>query len=683
MKFRMIQVALLLLSFWFAGCCTCPQQSADALPVEQNNAAQDRAADKEGSADRAPSSQNAQQNPLTDSDILPVGGSPILGDPSAPVTVMVFSDLQCPFCSRGADTMHQLQQKYPNDVRVVFKHYPLPFHKQAPAAARATIAAGNQGKFWEMHDWLFENQKEIKQHAGDMKEWTAEYADQLGLDVVQFEGDFDAPVTQQIIDEDFELGKQVTVRGTPHFFVNGERVKGAKPLSEFEEIVKRQIKEAREMEQNGIASADIYEEMVEANYGNEPDPSDRRPSKPKTTVAYVPVDSGDPMRGNTKDPVVTIVEFSDFQCPFCAKVTPTVEKIANEYPDKVRIVFKQLPLSMHRQAKPAAIAALAAHRQGKFWEMHDKLFEHQREMRQHADSFKDWSAGLAKEIGLDVEQFKKDFDDPALADKAESDAKLAQEVGARGTPNFWINGVNLRGAQPYPAFKKVIDEQIAVAEDLEDEEGLSGEALYKAAVETNKEVYDDGKPEPSPTRAQQPDPKVDAAKLEIGGAPTQGPADAPVTVLMFSDFQCPYCKRGEKNIIAAMSKFPGKVKLVFKHYPLPFHKQAKPAAKAAMAAGEQGKFWEMHDKLFEEQKELRNDGIFNKLAKDLGLDMAKFKADMKNPAYDKIIDQDMKQGQGVGVRGTPAFFINGTRIVGAQPTSKFEAVIGEALEEAQ
>jgi protein-disulfide isomerase len=688
MKFRIFQVALIFLSLGYASCCTCPPHSAHAASpaVEQTNAA-----DQANAADQQPADQQQGQNEDAnddrraqlvgaDSDIIPIGDSPILGDPSAPVTVVAFSDLQCPFCSRGAETMHQLQKKYPEGVRVVFKHYPLPFHKQAPAASKATIAAGNQGKFWEMHDWLFENRKQLKSHAGDMKEWTSEQANEMGLDVVEFEGDFDAPETQERIDQDMKLGKKVNVRGTPHFFVNGERVVGAKPLPAFETIVKAEIDMANTMQRKGVARADIYRKRVATNYAKTPDRAKRRPNKPKTTVEFVPVDAKDPMRGNAKDPLVTIVEFSDFQCPFCNKVTPTVDKIVEEYPDKVRVVFKQLPLGMHAQAKPAAIASLAAHRQGKFWEMHDKLFENQREMRQHADDFKEWSAGLAKDLGLDVETFKKDFDDPALAAKADDDLKLSKKIGARGTPNFWINGVNLRGAQPYSAFKEVIDEQIAVAETLEEEKGLSGDALYKAVVATNKKSYADrGESEPERKKREKPDTKVDLDKLSIGDAPTKGPKDAPVTIMAFSDFQCPYCDRGGKNMMEAVEKYDDKVRVVFKHYPLPFHKQAPDAAKAAMAAGEQGKFWEMHDLLFDNQRRLKEDGLYEELAKELGLNVSKFKKDMKKSEYQATIDQDMKQGQQVGVRGTPAFFINGTRIVGAQPTAKFESEIKEAL----
>ncbi|QDG51724.1 thioredoxin [Persicimonas caeni] len=611
---------------------------------------------------------------------IPIGDSAVLGKDSAIITVVEFSDFQCPFCQRGANTMKELVEKYPNDVRVVFKHYPLPFHKEAPAASKAAIAAGKQGKFWEMHDWLFENQKQLKQHSGDMKEWTAGHAKELGLDVAKFKKDFDAPETQKQIDEDMKLGQEVAVRGTPHFFVNGERVKGAKPISAFEEIVKRQIKEAKGMlGQAGVTRANLYEKMVAKNFDGGKEKPQQKPNKPAQKVEFVPVEEGDPMFGNAKDPLVTIVEFSDFQCPFCGKVLPTLDKIKEEYGDQVRVVFKQLPLGMHAQAKPAAQAALAAHKQGKFWEMHDKLFEKQREMRANANNFEEWAAGLAKELGLNVAKFKKDYNDPAIAAKVERDLKLSQKVGARGTPNFWINGVNLRGAQPFPSFKAEIDKQIKLAKELK-KKGLSGEKLYKAAVAENKKNAPKAAPQP---KRDQPAPKVDVKDLATGDAYTKGPDNAPVKIVEFTDFQCPYCNRGGKNMKEAAKEFGDKVQIIVKNYPLPFHKEAPAAAKAAMAAGEQGKYWEMYDLLFQNQRRLKEDGIFKELAKQLGLNMAKFNKDMQNPEYDKIIKQDMAQGQKVGVRGTPAFFINGRRVVGAQPPSKFKSEIEAALKEAK
>jgi protein-disulfide isomerase len=604
---------------------------------------------------------------------------PVLGDHDAELSVVMFASFQCPFSSRGAKTVEKLQKKYPNDLNIVFKHHPLQFQKQSRGAARAAIAAHQQGKFWEMHDWLFENQRQFKSHADDMKEWTSGHARTMGLDVAKFVADYDAPATLKKIDDDIALADEVNAKGTPHFFVNGERMPGAKQLAAFEDVVREKLEQARALRSDGVDSGSIYAKMVDENLDLKDDkPVEKAaPKKPAQKVEYVPVKNGDPTFGNGKDALVTIVEFASFQCGFSARAVATVDRIKKEYGDQVRVVFKQLPLPMHAQSKPAAIASLAAHRQGKFWQMHDKLFENQKQMRNHGDDFKEWTAGFAKELGMNVDNYEKDFDDPALAAKAESDLKLSQNIGARGTPNFWINGVNVRGAQPFSVFKEEIDAQIEKAKVVKAEKQLFGEALYAILAAQNKS--DAPAPEPKQARPNQRLKTVDVEKLTAGDAFTQGPDSAAITIVEFSDFQCRFCKKGGANMREAAAKFGDKVQVVFKHYPLPFHKQAPAAAKAAMAAGEQGKFWEMHEALFKAQDRFKEEGIFEELAEEIGLDMKRFNKDRQNPQYQRTIDQDMKQGQAAGVRGTPAFFINGTRVEGAQPVSKFKALIEEEL----
>ncbi len=162
-------------------------------------------------------------------------------------------------------------------------------------------------------------------------------------------------------------------------------------------------------------------------------------------------------KGGGKDAPVTIIEFSDFQCPFCSRVNPTLEKIKEKYGDKVRVVFKHNPLPFHKQAPYASQAALAAGMQGKFWEMHDKLFENQKALQPEQVD------GYAKDLGLDMEKYKKDVNSKAVKDQVDADMKLATKVGARGTPNFMINGKQLSGAQPLDRFTAVIDEQLKAA----------------------------------------------------------------------------------------------------------------------------------------------------------------------------------------------------------------------------
>ena len=169
--------------------------------------------------------------------------------------------------------------------------------------------------------------------------------------------------------------------------------------------------------------------------------------------------------------------------------------------------------------------------------------------------------------------------------------------------------------------------------------------------------------------------------------PVRGSKTAPITIIEFTDFQCPYCKSSQKTLQQVESTYGDKVKIVERQYPLPFHNRAKPAAEAALCAKEQGKFWEMHDKLFPSQS--MEDADIKRFAKEVGLNEKKFEAcTTPNPKgegstlNDKIkarIEKDIADGQRYGVRGTPHFFINGRPLNGAQPFEAFKSAIDEEL----
>lgn len=165
--------------------------------------------------------------------------------------------------------------------------------------------------------------------------------------------------------------------------------------------------------------------------------------------------------------------------------------------------------------------------------------------------------------------------------------------------------------------------------------------------------------------------KVD---VEIGSSPIKGEKKAQYTIIAFSDFQCPFCKRGDDTIKELLKKHEGQVKYVFKHFPLSFHPEAANASKAAWAAGKQNKFFEYHDKLFENQAKLGEE-LYVQIAKDLGLNLEKFNKDRASEDAQKQIDADMKAAQAIGVQGTPGFVLNGVKILGAYPIDHFEKVI--------
>ncbi|MDX2023981.1 MAG: thioredoxin domain-containing protein [Deltaproteobacteria bacterium] len=593
---------------------------------------------------------------------------PSKGAEDALVTIVEFSDFQCPFCSRVGPTIEQIMKEYKGKVRVVFKHNPLPFHGDAQLAAEASLAAHEQGKFWEMHDKLFGNQQAIKRDNLDT------YAKDIGLDVGKFKQALDSGKFKKAVEDDLAAGRAIGVQGTPNFFVNGRKIEGAVPFESFKTVIDDEVARAEKLVAKGTPKKQVYAKLM-ASVSAAPAAPAAAPAAPAVKppvsdeVFKVEID-GSPVEG-AKEPKVTIVSFSDFQCPFCSRVLATLKQIEDNYKNDVAFSFKHLPLDFHQNATPAAQAAEAARLQGKFWEMHDKLFANQQALS--VDDFDKY----AKELGLNMVKFKKDYDSKEVKDRIERDKAAAAKFGARGTPSFFINGRVFRGAQPYDAFKTVIDEEIKKA-DAKIASGVSRKNLYA-------EIIKNGKSEASaeaPAAAPGAPPAGARLQVPVGNAPTKGPADALVTIVIFSDYQCPFCSRVEPTLKQVEDEYKGKVRFAWKDLPLPFHQNAKPAALAAHAAGEQGKFWQMHDKLFANQQALSPED-FDKYAQELGLNVSKFKAAQQSEKVKQIVEEGAALAAKIGANGTPAFFINGILLSGAQPYTAFKSRIDEELKKAE
>ncbi len=392
----------------------------------------------------------------------------------------------------------------------------------------------------------------------------------------------------------------------------------------------------------------------------------------------MPVTDAQPTKG-PKDALVTIVEVSDFECPFCKRVGPTIAQITKTYGDKVRFVWRNNPLPFHQKATPAAQLALEAFNQGgndKFWAAHDLLFENQQKLDN------DDLEGYAAKLGLDVAKFKAALESGKYIDQIKADQEVAARFDARGTPAFFINGRKLMGAQPFEAFKQVIDDEISRAEKLI----ASGVAKGKVSAEltkTGKERAEPEKPKEEEAR-KMPDPNAVYA-VPVGNEPSKGPKDALVTIVEVSDFECPFCSRVLPTLDDVRKEYGDDVRIVWFNNPLPFHKNATPAAQAALEAYEQGgndKFWKMHDLLFENQRELTRENL-DAFAAKIGLNAAKFKAALDGDKHTDVIKAQQQLVQKLGASGTPSFFINGRNLRGAQPLPAFKAIIDEELKKAK
>ena len=375
------------------------------------------------------------------------------------------------------------------------------------------MAAARQGRFWDYHDTLFANQKLLKE------ENLVQFAEDLGLDMDTFNADRKDPKIQARIDADQASVVKLGARGTPAFFVNGIHVKGAKPFEEFKKIIDAELVKVNAKIAGGVAADNaVYAVFKE----NNKDAFDylvrllpiRKPPPPPPEVWKVSLRGNEAAKGAGVDAPVTIVEWSDFECPFCSKVGTTINKVLTEYEDQVRFVFKHNPLSFHKKALLASEASIEAQEQGKFWEYHDLLFANQKALdRENLDSY-------AEQIGLDMPAFKAALDNRTHKERALLEQADAGDVKASGTPAFFINGRKLKG-NTFEDFKGLIDAELKEVKALLDA-GTPASDVYAKRISTGKihKVLDTA-----------------VNSFTTAGSPIIGKPESKIVITEFSEFQ--------------------------------------------------------------------------------------------------------------------------------------------------
>lgn len=379
------------------------------------------------------------------------------------------------------------------------------------------------------------------------------------------------------------------------------------------------------------------------------------------------VEIGDaPTRGPADAPV-TIVAFSDFECPYCERGHKNIQVIEREYAGRVRFVYKAFPLEFHDHAIIAALMARSAQEQGKFWEFYDRIFSQRGLDVPRLE-------GFAREVGLDLEQVRRDVEELRYGSAVQRDLRQGRRLGVTGTPAYFINGRHIHGAKPAELLRAVVDEELELAARWR-EQGVAPAKVYEHAIAGGyREVQ---------VRRPRPGLKPDVIyPVPIDDSPQRGPAVAPVTIVEFADFECGFCVRGHETLEKLRRRYGDRLRVVFKHFPLNFHSHAFLAARASLAAHAQGKFWEFHDRLYQTRAEF-DEATLLKIAKDLRLDLTRFKERLHSGEHDARIIADQDLGAALGVRGTPAYFVNGRAVDGAVPELEFRLVVQEELERAE
>lgn len=364
------------------------------------------------------------------------------------------------------------------------------------------------------------------------------------------------------------------------------------------------------------------------------------------------------------DAPITIVEWSDFACGFCYRVQPTLATIDELYPGQIRWVHRTLPLD--EDVTVTAEASLAAAAQGAFVPMSDRLY---------AVAGRVDRAGvelMAKELGLDMVRFRADLDTHAYRARIQADEDDAKKLGLTGTPAFFINGRPIHGNQPLKVFVDAIDEELVRARNT------SGG--YDALVAVGKPSAD------VPGGTEHPEFTLDANtayRMGLGLPGHQlGKDSALVTVVVWSDFQCPFCARSAPVLQQLRTKFGDDVRVIFRHLAMTAHRKAQLAAEAAIAAADQGKFWAFHDRVWAQFGSLDRTDL-EAFAKDAGLDMVKFKAALDDRRYHDLVITEGATALALGVDGTPTMFVNGQPVIGSRDIATMEKIVQAHLDRAR
>ncbi len=389
-------------------------------------------------------------------------GAPVEGPADAPITVVVWSDYACGYCNRVQGTLQRLEHLYPDQIRWV--HRTLPLDEDYTLAAEAAIAAAAQGRFRPMHERLFALRGRVTRAEAEL------VARQLGLDMIPFRAALDAKTYRPIVAADSADADKLGITGTPTFFINGRPVHGNQSLRVFldtfeEELVRANVASATK-------PADLYETLVGGGR-NSADAADvDHETRQLDPAQSYRVGLGLPGHQlGPDDALVTIVEWSDFECPYCARNAPVLEGIRKKYGDQVRLVFRHYPMPFHRNAMIAAEAAAAAAAQGKFWAYHAQLWA----------SFGSLSRadldGFAKAAGLDMVAFRAALDEHRYRNAIVAEAAAAEAFGVDGTPTMFINGQPIVGSREPADFERIVDAHIASAKTAV-AKGLAKREIY-------------------------------------------------------------------------------------------------------------------------------------------------------------------------------------------------------------
>lgn len=438
------------------------------------------------------------------------------------------------------------------------------------------------------------------------------YARQLHLDVPRFQRDFDSRATSAKLDADLEESHAFAIDQTPTLFVSGRSI-------------------------IGVQSEDTLSAMID-KAANKP-PADGTP-KPddaplEASIAAAILASPTAATGAPAAPL-TIVEFTDFQCPFCRAAVAPMEQLLADRGRQIRWVFRAFPLDFHPEAEIAAEAALAAREQVKFWPMHDLLFAHQSSLK--IDNLR----AYAKELNLDMNQFDQALVTHKFAGQIAADRALGVKAGVNGTPTFFVDGQAFSGVRTLAELNQIADSHSTP---------VSGKPAGLGAIALTETIV--------------PDQQV------LGPA-----ARVPLTLTWFVDVRSPLAARQAELIHRLATQYDGKIRVLFRAFTLDSHPDSSLAGAALIAALKQDKFWPMYDALAARRDTLDRDKLLA-VADALQIDRTVFSATLDDATA--VVALDINDAARRGIQGAPVLFLNQQRVDGLQSDQSYTAILDTQL----
>ncbi len=636
--------------------------------------------------------------------------APNYGPRDAAVTIVAFDDFQCPWCAKAATMINRVMKDFPQDVRFVLMNFPLTqIHKEAEMAAEAAMEANNQGKFRELHDLMFANQKDINR--ANIEKW----AKQAGMDVERLKNALDKRTFQTAVQRQVSLARSVGVGGTPTILINGRRMNLTRDMDlnyrTLKGIVQEEIQTVKQqnippgqawqrLTADGVSTLDQMNGAPRAAAAEQkpPQPAARREVDPNV-VYRIQYDPSDAWKGDP-NALVTIVEFSEYQCPHCKKVDAVVDEILAAYPQGVKFVFLHNPMRRHPQAHVAAVAALEVLEQKGlegFWKFHKVLFENSPQLQ--TENIEKW----LQEAGVDMARYKASVENRKHEATISRNQALAIRFGARGTPAFFINGYFLSGARTFHQYKPVIDREMEKAKQAIAEGKATAENYYQTlmanAEATAKWIGGEAAPSRRPRRPRLDHTKTYRVFPEEGSQvfnriPFFGDPKGQVVVAMGIDVECGWCEKllpvldelmeGSKVEGDAFAGYKKGVRFVVLHYPLPFHRNAPLAHQAIQEVFEQKgpeTFYKYFRKVMQNQKAMTRENL-ETWAQELGVNMPRFKQALDSEKHKEFVAMVQSMARGVGIQGTPSVFVNGKFMLG-RGLPIFRRAIDDAMSQAE